>query len=206
MKMNILMKFKKPSVVTLILANLFPLFGVLVLGWKLFPIIFLYWLESAIVGFFNVKKMKIAQGQTKVNILSVSDETMAALNRHAMSAFFILHYGLFMFVHGVFVFAFFGPPNMAFWEIIGAFIFLFISHYVSYIYNFIKECEYKQLSSSQLFMQPYSRIIIMHITILAGGFILQRFGSPPGALVIMVVLKTAIDLAAHIKQHNLAQR
>ncbi|MBM3254859.1 MAG: hypothetical protein FJZ08_00970 [Candidatus Omnitrophica bacterium] len=203
--MGVLIKFKKLSVVALILANLFPLFGVLVLGWRLFPIMFLYWSESAIVGFFNILKIIKAQGTTPGNF-TINDQPASKLDKCSIILFFIMHYGIFMTVHGGFIFALFGPADMRFWELAGALLFLFVSHGLSYIYNFLKEGEYKVFSPSQLLMQPYARIFIMHFTILCGAFVIKSLRAPLGALVIMVAVKTAIDLAAHIKQHNLENR
>jgi hypothetical protein len=45
----------------LILANLMPLAGVLVLGWEVGSLLWAYWLESAVVGFFNILKMAQAE-------------------------------------------------------------------------------------------------------------------------------------------------
>ena len=48
------------TVVFLVAVNLIPLFGVLFLGWGLFPIMVLYWLENGIVGLFNLPKIALA--------------------------------------------------------------------------------------------------------------------------------------------------
>ena len=50
------------TVLFLIAVNLIPLFGVLFFGWSLFSIMFLYWIENGIIGFFNI--LKIALGET----------------------------------------------------------------------------------------------------------------------------------------------
>ena len=50
------------AVVALIVANLVPLIGVLFLGWSVWNILIVYWLENGIVGAFNVLKMATAQG------------------------------------------------------------------------------------------------------------------------------------------------
>jgi hypothetical protein len=49
--------FTKPSVVSLIIANLIPLLGVLWLGWSTFAIVVIYWAECIILGAINVLKM-----------------------------------------------------------------------------------------------------------------------------------------------------
>ena len=48
------------SVALLIAVNLIPLLGVLVLGWGLFGIMVLYWLENGIIGLFNLPKIALA--------------------------------------------------------------------------------------------------------------------------------------------------
>src|SRR6266545_3594202 len=50
-----------PSLAALVLANAVPLLGVLFLGWTVFPLVLLYWLENVVVGGFNVAKLLMAQ-------------------------------------------------------------------------------------------------------------------------------------------------
>lgn len=42
--------------------------------------------------------------------------------------------------------------------------------------------------------------------ILGGGFLVEILGTPVAALVLLVVLKPAIDLRAHPKEHHKAER
>jgi len=195
-------KISRPSVISLILANLMPLFGVLLFDWKLFPIMFLYWLESAIVGFYNVLKMIKAEGTAAVNI-ELNERPIEQWSKLAVIFFFMFHYGIFMLVHGVFIFVLFGPADMSLFAVFVAFPFLFISHGLSFIFNFLKQGEYKEISLGQQMMQPYLRIIIMHLTILIGGFTAKFLGAPPTALVIMILLKIMLDLYAHMKEHKM---
>src|SRR2546421_13103983 len=55
-----------PSLVTLLVANALPLVGVLFLGWTVFPLVLLYWLENVVVGGFNVAKLLLAQPRQPV--------------------------------------------------------------------------------------------------------------------------------------------
>ena len=50
------------SALLLVAVNLVPLIGVAFWGWSLMLILVLYWIESGIVGAFNVLKMAAAQG------------------------------------------------------------------------------------------------------------------------------------------------
>ena len=54
-----------------------------------------------------------------------------------------------------------------------------------------------------LMSAPYKRIIVLHLAILFGGWGVLALGSPLPVLVILVVLKTALDLKLHLKEHGL---
>ena len=53
-----------------------------------------------------------------------------------------------------------------------------------------------------LMHQPYGRVIVLHIAILGGGFLVMALGSPVAGLALLVVLKIALDVRAHLKQHT----
>src|SRR5437867_4246339 len=56
-----------PSLLVLLVANALPIVGVLVLGWTVFPLVLLYWLENVIVGGFNGAKLLLAQPREPAN-------------------------------------------------------------------------------------------------------------------------------------------
>ena len=89
---------RSPTTIALIVANLVPLVGVLFFDWSLFTIMFIFWMESAVIGCFNVLKLVIV-----ANILSI-----------IMVPFFVVHYGAFMSGHLVFIFALFSPDERSF--------------------------------------------------------------------------------------------
>jgi hypothetical protein len=78
---------------------------------------------------------------------------------------------------------------------------LFISHGISFYTNFIGEREYEGATVSGLMTAPYNRIIVMHLTLIFGGWIILLIGMPTGALVLLLLLKTAADLHAHRHEH-----
>jgi hypothetical protein len=193
----------------LIAVNTIPLFGVLFFGWSLFSIMFLYWLENGIIGFFNVFKIALARASGPSRF-TVGGRPVNPPNREVRVIFFILHYGLFWTVHGVFVFVFFGMSAEPFGSIglrgvaIAAAA-LFLSHGVSFFVNFLGKEEYLTVSPDQQMIEPYSRVVVLHVTILAGGALIGSLGAPVAALVLLVLLKTAIDLLAHLREHRKAQ-
>jgi len=180
---------KLSSVWWLVVANLVPLVGVLYLGWDLFTLLLLYWVESAVVGFFNVLRM-----------LKIS-----AKASHFYVPFFIFHFGIFMFVHLVFIFTFFSAGaelRLVIGSLVTAVVALVISHSISYAANFVGRREYTNRTVKQQLFAPYGRVVVMHLTVLVGGFLALFVGVPIGALVVMVGVKIGLDVLAHLKQHG----
>src|SRR5207245_10592179 len=87
-----------PSALVLVAANLVPLAGVLFFGWSVFATLLLFWVENVIVGGFNILRMLWAQ----------PDNPLMWVAKAGMIPFFIVHYGMFTTVHGVFVLTLFG--------------------------------------------------------------------------------------------------
>ena len=193
----------RSSSLALVTANLVPLYGVLALGWKVAPILVFYWTENLVVGLFNVLKMARAQGAVDAPNMTFNNKPVTQDSRKGLIFFFVVHYGMFTLGHGVFVVAVFHPERQRLLgEMAMALLVLLISHGVSYRRNFIRSGEYLRASFARLFWQPYARVVVMHITILAGGTLAQGMGSPVGALLVLVALKTLIDLGAHWLEHR----
>jgi hypothetical protein len=51
-------------------------------------------------------------------------------------------------------------------------------------------------------MQPYGRVMVLHLTVLFGGWVVMLLGSPVFALVLLVVFKTAADWRAHTAERR----
>jgi hypothetical protein len=194
---------KKPSVIILIIANMVPIIGALFLGWDVFPVLLLFWTENVIVGIFNVLKMLLASAK---NIAQHAAKFSTIL-------FFCVHYGMFTLVHGVFVLVVFGFQNNTSYDfttllqsirnsqLIWGILALLISHGVSFVMNYIGKEEYKRTTLNELMMQPYERVIVLHLTILFGGIMVTALGSPVFGLLLLILLKLGIDIIAHLKQH-----
>ena len=193
-----------PSALVLIAANLVPLVGVVTFHWTVFSILLLYWCENVVVGGFNVLRMAFA------NPSNVASDVIKVF----LIPFFVVHYGMFTMVHGMFVFALFGPgntgfptPTAVFSALRGAGIWyaalaIVASHGFSFVHNFLAGGEFRRASPQQLMSQPYARVVVLHITIIAGGFAITALGQPLFALLILIALKTAIDLRAHLAERR----
>lgn len=223
------------AVAALIVANAIPLFGVLFLGWNVWSILVLYWLENGIVGVVNMLKMARAQGPDTTNRGAIAQNPVPSGSKVALIPFFVIHYGLFWFVHGIFVFTLPlfgglfqqgispgfdgdfpmtgdgplagllpGPESVGLDgdAIVFGAIALAISHGLSFWWNFLRGGEYRRASAGQLMFAPYGRLVALHLTIIVGAIAVSITGAPAAAVAILVVLKTALDLALHLAEHR----
>jgi len=197
----------RPSVIALLLANLVPVFGVLFLHWEVFPLMFLFWSENVIVGAFNVLKMLFAE----------PENPLIWAGKLFIIPFFCVHYGMFTFIHGIFVVTLFGgglqhgrgfPTPETFWQVMQenhlgwAVLGLTISRAISFATNYFGNGEYRRASLQQLMAQPYGRIVVLHLAILGGGFLMLALHSPTVGLLLLVALKIALDLRGHLAERK----
>ncbi len=185
-----------PSTIALFAANLVPLVGVILFGWDMGRIMVLYWAESAIIGVFNLLKMAVIG---KWAILFIGP-------------FFLGHFGGFMIVHLLFIYGFFiegagagsaiplsqvAADFVILWPALAA---LFMSHALSFYLNFIGRREYAGRQIARQMGEPYKRIMVMHVTIIFGGFLVMALDSTLPALMLLIVLKIAADVRAHVRE------
>ena len=212
------MRSSRLALAALVAANLVPLLGVAALGWGVYDVMLIYWLENGVVGVYTLARMATAG--------------RAPLATVVMGPFFVVHYGLFWLVHGVFVVTLFGPtgpfvgsvptaasngPSPAFalpiigevpwaagagWALAG----LLLSHGVSFVQNWLLGGERDGVDPREIMARPYGRVMVLHLTLLGGGFVVSALGAPLLALVLMVALKIGVDAAAHLRSHDAARR
>jgi hypothetical protein len=209
------------SVAALVAVNLIPLVGVFFFEWDIGPILLLYWSENLVVGGYNMLKI----------LVRPAEHPMVYLGRLFPIAFFCFHYGAFCGVHGFFLLAFLesnGVDNilsgsdwpffLVFVQILVETIYavwslhrdvltwplvaLVISHGVSFTQNFWGKREFENATTEQLMQQPYKRIVLLHVAIIAGGFAVMLLGSPLPLLVLIVIGKIALDIHLHRREHR----
>lgn len=201
----------------IIATNLFPIAGVFLFGWDLSSVLLLYWSENLILLFFTFLRILLAgkpagQSIPKANI--------------PLAIFFLIHFGMFTMVHGFFVQMLVGgftssldPLDLvgllklvipSIWQ---GFLVLFATHAVSFFLHYLVAGELQHTTARKEMSRPYARVIVLHITILAGAFALSAFGGfsiqngPTGLLAqivptILIVLKTMVETLRHLGLHG----
>lgn len=202
------------SLVALVAVNLIPLFGVFLFQWDVAALMILYWSENLVIGFFTLLRMLV----------------VSPLGSLFSGLFFVIHYGGFCGVHGLFIVVMlldgdFSPMDDDPWplflvfpqilynvarhvlasappEWLWAFAALFASHGISFIVNFLFGPERERWTIRALMGAPYGRIVILHVAIIAGGFAVMALGQPLFMLVVLVLMKTGMDVVLHLREHR----
>jgi hypothetical protein len=197
----------------LLLANAVPLVGVLAWDWRVGDVVILYWIENLVIGLFNVLRILAAQPE--------GARAGFAAGKLVLAAFFVVHYGGFCAGHGVFLAAMFpvvGPGGARLGidgvvldmlrepGLLAAVAALAASHGYSFVRNYLGREEYRRVDVQRLMMRPYGRIIVVHLFVIFGGLLVQGAKAQVPALLLFVVLKTAIDLGMHRRERGLLAR
>jgi hypothetical protein len=183
--------------ISLVVANLLPVIGIAFFNWSLFNFLFLYWLESAVIGFYFILKMvkgaKFRGGKLGLMLFG-------------QSVFFVFHYGAFMSGHLFFILfisqryqSVMSFSSSGFIFLVFNLIGLFISHGISYQQNFIGKKEYEKIGNLLLLMGPYDRIFVMHFVVSLGSILVSALNWP---LYSLVGLKIFVDYLVHTKTHQ----
>jgi len=191
------------SVTWLLFSNLVTLALALVQHWNVSELLWIYWGQSVIIGWFNVHRIlglkRFSTEGFRINNRAVQP---TRATRRQTAAFFALHYGMFHFGYLVFLFSdarmHGGVPVFAVALCILVFYF---SHRFSWHYNREREAGRVPNIGNIMFF-PYLRIIPMHLIIVLGGL---YAGNGVMALVVFLLLKTAADVAMHIIGHAMAR-
>jgi Family of unknown function (DUF6498) len=180
-------------------------YGVLVLGWPVFVVMALFWFENVVIGGLNVMRMLVS---------GVRMGGVGVLGALFTSAFFTVHYGLFTAVHGVFVVMLFGLPDMGrdamdgglsgplvrmleqlasdrgAWLAMLAIVAVQAANFVQWgIATRERPTPLRELMGA-----PYGRIMVLHVTLIAGGFLVMSLHAPVLGALLLIALKLAYDL------------
>jgi len=197
--------FRRPPVWALLLANLFPIIGVALFGWDTFLVLALFWVENVVIGFYTI-----------LRLIGVASDDAGPLAKIGAVFAFAFQYGLFTAVHGFFVFLVFGtlmqpwPPKgflspadlVANSQLVWGAVALVVSHGVSFVYNYALGGGFRRTSLKQVTQEPFDRMVVLHLTIILGGILIMKMGSPVAGLIVLIALKMVMDLRAHLRQHS----
>jgi len=177
------------STASILAGNLIPVIYVLFFNWDVGSLIILYWIESLIIGFYTVLKLRLIKAST--------------IDTRVVEAFGIV-YGLSCFVLGMILLSIFYPTlshvasrRSYFIEIIWPILGLFINYGISFIQN---RKEYVVATLKQIMWPPYVRFFS---TFLAVGCLAEIIKNYPmravGLLILFFIFKIVAELLLELR-------
>ncbi len=197
------------DVLSLVVSNLIPVFGVCFLGWDVYAILFLFWSENLIAGAFNVLAMA-ACTRMRYPFTNI---------RWGMISFFIFHFGIFTAFHGCCLYTLshralaerMGLENPstvaiateALLTIWTPFVALVLSHTVSFLLNYLRRGEFRRVSIMVLMIRPYGRLVLLQVALLGGGVIAAVIGQHWTIVALLMLLRIVFDLFGHVREREM---
>lgn len=205
-----------------LISNLIPLVGVMFWGWDTFVLLMLYWLETVIIAFWTLARILIGADLSDSFIGEIFGRAFMFVFFLVHSGGFML--GHFIFLWAFYGKGWSGKipvtnnfsslPVEAFWEnmilangLLIPLVISFIGRGIAFVIEMGRLPLWKRLVSEDvgpgrqagaLVGGLYTRIITMHLVILGGAALAQKYGAL-APLVLLIVAKTVVDLWLFIK-------
>lgn len=200
--------FSRPEARWIVLSNAIPIAGVLFFGWPAFSLLLFYWIENLVIGLFNALKIAVS---------GFSKSKATAGFTAFLIPFFFFHYGMFCFVHGIFLVAMFsmagslqesaGHPSDMFglaavvWQQLQTDFDLRLSvyglvavHAAWFAVLWLGNGTWRTANPLLQMFEPYGRIVVMHLTIMVATLPVLLLGEPLIAVIALAVLKCGLEL------------
>ena len=169
-------------------------------------IVFAYFLETIVIGLFHVVKLWMVNTYGKEG----PNNHQMPKSSVGLVLFFLFHYGMFVGIQSVFVFAFFQSklPQIkepfhildnyaAVIQLEGMAVLiasLFVSNLKYFYSNFLHNAQYKEYTPGALFFKPYVRIFIQQFVVILSGFFFILFSEGFAAAILLIVFRLVVDL------------
>ena len=186
------------NAIPIIFWNLFPVMGVIFMGWKPESVFICYALETIVFGVFNIFRM------LAINYYGpAGKEKKSGLMCLAMICFFMVHYYFIVFIQ---LFIFFKDSFLydGVFQALSAIIheksyFIALAVYIlvnisSFANGFIRNGIYAKQTMGRQMFEPYSRIFIQQPVVMFGSFLFALTGNGYPVLIIFVAIKMVLDL------------
>lgn len=185
--------------------------GLLWFNWRPAVIVFAYVFETIIIGIIHVAKLWTVYKYGNTQKQMIQSGT-GKLNGFGIIPFFIAHYFFFVLVQSVFIFSFMREALVGIgdneFDILKhyhfllsqtdmqlAFVCIGLSNIGYALRNFFIPQRYHDFTTSQLFIQPYIRIIVQQfLSILPGFFFFFFSGGGFVVAILLILLRTTLDL------------
>lgn len=164
-------------------------------NWPLITIMLVYWVQSCIIGFFNVVRiLSLKEFSTEGYYINDKPVAPTEKTKRKSAYFFAFHYGFFHAIYAVFLLT--NIEGISVHHVLFGGIIFFVDHLFSFRYNRERDQE-KIQNLGRLMAFPYARVVPMHLVIVFFGVFLS--GTLP--LLVFLGLKSLADVIMHVVEH-----
>jgi hypothetical protein len=191
------------SALSLLAVNLIPVACVILFHWDVTRLMLFYCAENVVIGVYNVAKMisaGFAHGRTGV------------FSAIFYVPIFIMHYGLFCLGHGFLILTMgaiyaqggqFPIPLSVVYEPLfraqngfsASLASMVLFHGMAFVFGWLAKGQAHRTTPGDLMFASYGRIGVLHLTLLGGMAMVLVFRQPLGAVAMLGVAKTVLELA-----------
>jgi hypothetical protein len=176
--------------------------GVLFFDWPAFAVLALFWIENVVVGVANWLRLLL---------IGLRLQLRDVFHTFVLLAFFPVHYGMFCFGHAELLVSIFGdgygPTGVDAapfrlvevalaeplgWTALAAIAVVVALDTVRWWHG--KRGRFVPDDLGHTMFAPYPRIVVLHVTLILGGFLLAASAAPASMVLVLVALKFAVDV------------
>lgn len=198
--------FKKSTQNFYIIASAIYLLALLFFGKaSAMSILFVYFLETLVVGFFNVLKIFCTIS------FGAKEKSNSGTARYGLILFFIIHYGFFVAIQSIFGFALFGIKDkslikepfylienygtiLSLEEVKYALPAIIFSYLGKFLNDFLANKKYNYFTAKEILFSPYLRIFIQQFVVLISFFFIVFSDAGAIAAILLIVFRLLVDL------------
>ena len=191
------------SLTLLVLSNLFTIVLAVVQQWDVHILMWIYWGQSVVIGYFNVYRI-LGLDKFSTSGFLINDQPVkpTRATQRKTAVLFAMHYGIFHIGYLLFLVTASGMQSgFPLFSVLLCSLAFYLNHRFSFHYN--RERERAGVPNiGNIMFYPYLRIIPMHLMVVIGSNFL---GNNSVALVFFLLLKTVADVGMHVIEHAMAR-
>ncbi len=189
--------FSNPAIFFLLFGNLYCIWYYQSHPDAFGTIVWIYWFQSVTIGLFNFLDLMTVE-TFDTSSLKLNGQPVTKASKGCAAWFFLVHYGIFHLVYGIFLITFTFSKH---WHVDKMILLLGIAtFFLETLLNFMRLKKLEKamtMNIGAMFFLPYLRIVPMHLMILLPSFL----GIQPS--ILFLILKTIADVLSYLLYHHI---
>lgn len=192
---------RSPSSLALIAAHLWPMAGVLFLGWNIGDVLLLAWGEAAAMGVFTLIKVAMVDRRWFLLRGPFVLIAIAFVLAGLLGIVLAIAHEVEKLRSGSYSPQDFGALARELAPPLAMFV---ASHLSSFVLDFVGRREYEHRSSEEIGKAFFKRVAPIFVVAFLAAFVVSAFGDVPVLLLLVVIAKLGMDLLMHLGEHQMA--